>query len=318
MPTIITDDGVKLAYIESGSGFPMLFLHEYAGDMRSWEPQMRFFARRYRVIAFNARGYPPSDVPGDPTAYSQERACQDVRAVLGGLGIARAHVVGLSMGGFAALHFGLCYPPLAASLVAAGVGYGAGRAGERARFRAAAEATAAAIRAEGMAKYAARYSHGPTRLRFRDKDPRGYGEFQAALAEHSTQGSVLTMLGVQRMRPNLYEIEDRLRRLETPTLIVCGDEDEPTLEPGLYLKRTIPGAALLTLPQTGHTMNLEEPAAFNQAVLEFVSMVEAGRWTRRDPASRSGAILGAALTPDLSPPTPLPQGEARMAGERAK
>ena len=98
-----TDDGVKLYYEESGSGAPLVFVHEYAGDYRSWEPQMRFFARYYRCIAFNARGYPPSDVPEDPEKYSQARARDDIRAVLDHLQIDKAHICGLSLGGVVAI-----------------------------------------------------------------------------------------------------------------------------------------------------------------------------------------------------------------------
>ena len=298
MPTVTAEDGVKLAYTEAGRGMPIIFVHEFAGDMRSWEPQLRFFSRRYRAIAFNARGYPPSDVPGDPAFYSQERATDDIRAVLRGLGIARAHVVGLSMGAFATLHFGLRHAKMAISLVAAGVGYGASPAGDpggvRARFHSEVEATAAGIRAEGMEKRALTYSRGPARLQLLEKDSRGHAEFAAMLGEHSTEGSALTMLGVQRARPNLYDLADRFRTMQVPTLIVCGDEDEPTLEPGIFLKRTIPMAGLLTLPRTGHAINLEEPALFNEAVLHFLTHVASGRWTARDPATEGAAILSAA------------------------
>src|SRR6185437_11282534 len=96
-----TDEGVRLYYEEVGSGVPVIFVHEFAGDHRSWEPQLRHFARRYRCIAYNARGYPPSEVPEDPERYSQARARDDILAVLDRLGIERAHVVGLSMGAFA-------------------------------------------------------------------------------------------------------------------------------------------------------------------------------------------------------------------------
>src|ERR1700757_4743357 len=125
MPHLTADDGVKLYYEEVGSGIPIIFVHEFAGDIRSYELQIRYFARRYRCIVYNARGYPPSDVPEDPARYSQERARDDIRAVLDGLGIAKAHVVGVSMGGFATLHSGLSYPDRALSLVVAGCGYGA-------------------------------------------------------------------------------------------------------------------------------------------------------------------------------------------------
>jgi pimeloyl-ACP methyl ester carboxylesterase len=120
MPSIRTEDGVDLHYIEAGEGTPLLFVHEFAGDARSWEPQMRFFARRYRCIAYNARGYPPSDVPHDQAKYSQDRATDDIAAVIKALDLAPAQVVGLSMGAFAALHLGLRHPHLARSLTAAG------------------------------------------------------------------------------------------------------------------------------------------------------------------------------------------------------
>jgi pimeloyl-ACP methyl ester carboxylesterase len=292
MPKVRAGDGVELYYEEAGSGTPMLFVHEFAGDHRSWETQLRFFARRYRCVAFAARGYPPSQVPSDPAAYSQARAADDIAAVIRGLRLGPTHVVGLSMGAFATLHLGLRHPELARSLVAAGVGYGAAP-DRRAQFQAEVDATAARIRAEGMEAMSKVYSRGPTRLQFEQKDPRGYREFQAQLAEHSTEGSALTMLGVQRERPSLFDLEAGFRGYTTPTLIICGDEDDPTLEPGLFLKRTIPTSALLVLPKCGHTMNLEEPDAFNRAVLDFVTMVDAGRWTSRIPETLSGAIIAA-------------------------
>ena len=103
----ITEDRIRLYSEETGKGRPLVFVHEFAGDLRSWEPQVRHFGRRYRCIAFNARGYPPSDVPESPTAYSQALAAGDIKAVLDHLAIDRGHIVGLSMGGFAVLHFGL-------------------------------------------------------------------------------------------------------------------------------------------------------------------------------------------------------------------
>ena len=141
MPHLTTDDGVKLYYEEVGSGVPIVFVHEFASDTRSWELQVRHFGRRYRCIAFNARGYPPSDVPDDGEKYSQACARDDIRTVLDALKIDKAHIVGLSMGGFATLHFGFTYPNRARSLVIAGCGYGA-EPSKRAQFAAEAEASA--------------------------------------------------------------------------------------------------------------------------------------------------------------------------------
>ena len=175
MPHLTTDDNVKLYYEESGSGVPIVFVHEFAGDYRSWETQVRHFSRSYRCIAYNARGYPPSDVPSDGERYSQDRARDDIRAVLDALKIDKAHIVGLSMGGFAALHFGFTYPQRAHSLVVAGCGYGAAP-NQRQQFADEAEAAARKFE-EGMAKAAQAYALGPTRVQFQNKDPRGWQEF---------------------------------------------------------------------------------------------------------------------------------------------
>jgi pimeloyl-ACP methyl ester carboxylesterase len=280
MPTLKTDDGVKLYYEETGSGVPIVFVHEFAGDYRSWEPQVRHFSRRYRCIAYNARGYPPSDVPADVERYSQQRARDDIRSVLDGLAIQRAHVVGNSMGGFAALHFGIAYSDRALSCVVAGCGYGAHPA-QYAQFQAQSRALAKTMLEEGMAKVAATYGHGPARLQLQGKDPRGFAEFIRNFSEHSALGSANTMLGYQARRPSLYELTADMARIEAPVLIVAGDEDDPTLEPSLLMKRTIPGAALAVLPGSGHMTNLEEPALFNRLLEDFFHQVESGRWTGR-------------------------------------
>ena len=291
MPFAETDDGVKLHYEETGQGAPVIFVHEFAGDCRSWEPQARAFARRNRCITYNARGYPPSDVPEDGAMYSQAWACADIKAVLDHLGIERAHVVGLSMGGFATLHFGLTHPGMALSLVVAGCGYGA-EPDRRAKFRAEAAATADLIEAEGMEAFAAIYGAGPTRVQFQNKDPRGWAEFVRMLGEHSATGSALTMRGVQRERPSLWDLEDGLRALDVPTLILTGDEDEPCLLPGVFMKRAIRTAGLVVIPKAGHNVNQEDTAAFNRAVADFHAAVEAGRWEARDPRSVTESILG--------------------------
>jgi len=291
MAHVKANDGVRLYYEESGRGNPIVFVHEFAGDARSWEPQLRYFSRRYRCIAFNARGYPPSDVPADREAYSQDRARDDIRDVLDGLNIDKAHVVGLSMGGFAALHFGFTYGERAHSLVVAGCGYGA-EPDKRQQFAAEAEAAAANFEAMGMAKAAEGYALGPTRVQFQNKDPRGWAEFRDQLAQHSTEGAAGTMRGVQKRRPSLFDLSDKMKTIAVPTLIMTGDEDWPCLEPGLLMKRMIPTAALVVMPNAGHAINLEEPAAFNQHLADFFHAVEAGAWPKRDPRAMASAILG--------------------------
>src|SRR6266508_4669257 len=276
MPHLTTDDGVKLFYEEVGAGVPVVFVHEFAGDCRSWEAQLRHFGRRYRCVAYNARGYPPSDVPDDAERYSQDRARDDIRSVLDALSIDKAHVVGLSMGGFAALHFGFTYPARARSLVVGGCDYGAAP-DKRRQFAEETEAVARRIEEAGMAKAAEAYALAPSRVQFQNKDPRGWREFADQLARNSTQGSARTMRGVQKRRPSLFDLVERMKTITAPALLMT---------------RTIMSAALVVMPNTGHTLNLEEPAAFNAHLDLFFQMVDAGRWPNRDPRALSGHILG--------------------------
>jgi len=295
MPYATTPDGVRLYYEETGAGKPLIFVHEFAGDLRSWEHQLRHFGRRYRAIAFDARGYPPSDVPESPASYSQTVAADDIKAVLDHLGIDKAHIVGLSMGGFATLHFGFRHPQRALSLCVAGCGYGAEPA-ERPRFCAEAEAIAALLKAEGMAAFAERYACGPARVQLENKDPRGFAEFKRMLSEHSALGSANTQLSVQRERPSLYDLVEEMRRLTLPALVLSGDEDAPCLQPGILMKRNIPSAAFAVMPNCGHAINLEAPDEFNRILGDFLAQVDAGRWPMRDPRAVSASITGIETT----------------------
>ena len=291
MPFITSDDNVRLQYEEVGSGTPIVFVHEYTGEARSWEPQLRYFARRHRCIAFNARGYPPSDVPENPASYSQARARDDIRAVLDGLKIAKAHICGLSMGGYATLHFGLAYPERALSLLVAGAGYGSER-DQREKFRHEATVIAGKLDKDGITAFAEVYAHGPTRVQYEAKDPRGFAEFKRWLSEHSARGAALTQLGVQRERPSIFDLEAEIAKLRVPTLVMSGDEDWPCLLPGIFIKKLCPTAALMVLPNAGHAVNIEEPAAFNAALADLIAHAEAGRWPLRDPRAMSQSITG--------------------------
>jgi len=290
MSFAITDDGVRLHVEEAGEGTAIVFVHEFGGDHRSWEPQVRFFSRRHRAIVFAARGYPPSDVPETPDDYGQARAVKDIVAVMDHCGVDRAHVVGLSMGGFAALHFGLTFPERARSIVVAGAGYGAEKQYEE-YFRGVSEEVARQFEAQGAEAFSRVYGMAASRIPFLVKDPRGHAEFMRMLGEHSAKGSANTMRGVQMRRPSIYDLEDGMKAMTVPTLIVSGDEDDHCLQPALFMRRTIPASGLLVLPKTGHTINLEEPDAFNRALAEFVAQVEAGRWLPRDPRSQPSEIM---------------------------
>lgn len=291
MPYATTDDGVRLYFEETGKGRPLIFVHEFAGDMRSFEPQMRHFGKRYRTIAFNARGFPPSDVPEQASSYSQARAADDILSILDHVGEKQAHIVGLSMGGFATLHFGMRHHDRASSLCIGGCGYGA-EPEKRDGFKAEADLIAKTLLTGDMPAFAEKYAYGPTRVQFENKDPRGFAEFKTMLGEHSALGSANTQTGVQKERPSLFTLVDEMKRITVPTLIITGDEDWPCLLPGILMKQSISSAALSVMPNAGHTINIEEPDEYNRIVGDFLNHVESGRWPMRDPRAVSTSITG--------------------------
>jgi pimeloyl-ACP methyl ester carboxylesterase len=284
-------NGVELYYEDTGQGFPVVFCHEFAGDYRAWDLQVRAFARRFRCITYSQRGFPLSSVPDDLDAYTQDLLIEDLRALLAHLGIEQAFIVGFSMGGSVVLNFALRYPALCRAITVVGTGAGATN---RERFEHDIDEVVDLIRSRGMHEFAERYAEGPTRQPFKRKDPHGWSVFREQLAEHSAVGQTLTMLGVLRRRPSVLSLGSELEALRVPTLIIIGDEDEPCVDVAVFLKRRIATSGLLVVPQSGHTVNLEEPAVFNAAVLEFLHMVEADRWATR-------ASVSTSLLPDAGP-----------------
>ena len=277
MPTF-SANGVNIYYEVTGEGYPLVWSHEFGGSYESWETQVRYFTRRYRVITYAARGWPPSDVPSDPEAYTQEHVVNDLYLLLRHLGIEQAHIGGLSMGGSVALNFGIAHPEMARSLIVAAAGSGTTN---REEFLASGQALCDRLISQGMAAVAGEYGMTDNRIQLLRKDPQGWEEFHRLLASHSALGSALTFRGFVMNRPTIYALEDKLRGLQVPTLIMIGDEDEPCIEPAIFMKRNIPRSGLTVFPQSGHAINLEEPDLFNRTVLDFLTAVEAGRWAER-------------------------------------
>lgn len=283
-------NGVRLYYEQAGTGTPIVFVHEYADDLYSWEAQLRYFSRRYRCIAYNARGYPPSDVPESLSKYSQAIATDDIANVMRHLKIRKAHIIGFSMGGYAAVHFGLRYAQMALSLTAIGVGYGSDP-DKREQFLRDSETMARRFEELGTAEAIEPYQVGPARIQFQNKDPRGFAQFCEAFAKHSALGSANTLRGVQAKRPTIYSLKRGLSQLKVPLHVMSGDEDEHCLEPGVFIKRVCPAAWLTVVPGTGHAVNLEEPALCNRLMAEFLAQVDAGRWRPRDVRSLNKSTM---------------------------
>jgi 3-oxoadipate enol-lactonase len=284
MPFATTHDNVQLYFEEAGSGTPIIFVHEFAADYASWEPQMRYFSRTHRCITYSARGYTPSHVPDDDGDYTYEHFRDDAIAVLDHLKIDKAHFVGLSMGAYSSLQAGLHAPQRVSSLTLAGIGSGF----ETSRlngFREQCRNHALEFEREGPTAITRLAGMGPGRISFLVKDPRGFRDFHDALGEHDANGSAHTMRIFQGTRPPLSDFEKQIHALTLPTLIIVGDEDDSCIEASLFLKKQIATSGLAMFPKTGHVLNLEEPALFNETLERFLVQAEAGRWTARDPRS---------------------------------
>ena len=283
-------DGVKIYFEETGSGAPILFLHEYGGDKRSWEPQVRHFSRDHRCIVMCARGYPPSDMPDDETLYGQDHANADAIAVMDAAGLEQAVVIGLSMGAYTGLRLAIHHADRVQELVAASGGAGSPKAGEK-LFREEAFALSEKYLDEGI-MLADTFANGPTRTQLKRKDIRGWEEFRDQLAEHPAIGAAYTLRHVQGGRPSLYDFEDAFKACRVPTLLMVGDEDDVCLDVIVWLKRAMPTAGLRVFPKSGHLINLEDPATFNAEIDDFLKQTRAGVWPVREAFDGNYAGIG--------------------------
>jgi pimeloyl-ACP methyl ester carboxylesterase len=276
MPYLTTPDRVRLYYEECGSGTPIVFVHEFSGDLRSWDAQLQHFNRRYRCIAFNARGYPPSDVPERVSSYSTRNAVDDIAHVMRHLKVSKAHIVGCSMGSQSTLHFGLTHPRLAISLTCIGAGSGSNYKTQAEQKRAA-FANAKRYEDEGLENVLAGLRKASNRVRLKYKNPLAWEEFGRRFLEHSPRGSANIQRGIQAVRPPIQSLGTKIRALKVPIHMVVGDEDAGAIEPSLFVKRNCAAARLSMFPATGHLVNLEEPEIFNRLTEMFFADVEAGR-----------------------------------------
>jgi len=264
--------GIRLYYEDAGRGDAIVFVHEFSGDLRSWEPQLQHFVRDHRCIAYNARGYAPSAVPSARHHYSQALAIEDLRAVFRHCRIAKAHLVGCSMGAQTALQFALTYPRLLKSATLVGCGAGSGTTPEaRANYLRETEAQAQRFERDGAAAVLERVCRAANRTRLKAKNPRAWADFRRRFVEHEGAAKAAVLRGIQAKRPSLYTLGNKLGRLTVPLQIVCGDEDTNSLDASLFLRRTCPHARLAVVPATGHLVNQEEPELFNRLVRDFIA-----------------------------------------------
>jgi len=276
----VQSDGARLYYEVAGTGIPIVFVHEFSGDLWSWEKQIQYFSRRYRCIAFNARGYPPSDVPAQLSRYSHKHAVDDVAVVMRHLRVSKAHIIGCSMGSRTTLDFGLAYPRMALSLTMIGIGSG-GDPRNKAAFLRQTEARARLYEQGGLAAVLKGLRVAANRVQLKRKNPRAFEDFCRRFMQHSAQGCANISRRVQGRRLSLFSMEKPLRRLKAPSHVIVGDEDPGAINSGLFMKQVSPAVRLSVVPATGHLVNLEEPDLMHQLSEDFFALVESGQWRPR-------------------------------------
>lgn len=261
----VTIDGVEIAYREYGKGVPIIFAHEFAGDMSSWEEQIKYFEKTNRVIVYNAVGYPPSDVPEAIELYDRSQQIKNLKGLIVSLGLPKANLVGLSMGAHMALGFALEYPDYLFSLVLAGAGTGSS---EVVDYRQEMEERAGLLEKNGMLGLVS-YTESDVRIGFKQRNPEEWSKFSQNFLAHSAIGSAKTLRGYQARRPSLYSLEDEIVQISLPTLLIVGDEDLPCVEPAKFMHSKIRNSSLVLFARSGHAVNIEYPDQFNACLYNF-------------------------------------------------
>jgi pimeloyl-ACP methyl ester carboxylesterase len=245
-------NGIEIDYAVSGRGPAVLLSHGYSATRRMWEGQHRPLEGRYQVISWSMRGHGQTESPDDPSKYSAELTVADMEALLRHLGVERAVVGGLSLGGYVSLAFYLAHPEMVRALVICDSGPGYRNAEARAAWNQRAHERAAELETRGLDALSERGR-----------------EMREAMGDHrSAQGLAHAARGMLAQEGS--HVIDGLPAIRVPTLIIVGDQDQPFLAPSEYMAKKIPGARLEVIPGAGHSSNLDQPEAFNRALSDFL------------------------------------------------
>jgi len=246
----LTRDGVCIYYEEHGSGPAVLLSHGYSATSQMWRGQVSALKDRYHVITWDMRGHGLTDSPDEPSRYSEAHTVADMAAILDACGEEEAVIGGLSLGGYMSLAFHIAYPERTRALMLFDCGPGYRNPVGREGWNKTAMARAEALEAKGL-------------------DALG-GSAEVRVATHrSAQGLAHAARGM------LAQFDARamesLEHIAVPTMVLVGANDEPFLGASDYMAKKIPGAQLVTIPDAGHAANIDQPAAFNEAVESFLA-----------------------------------------------
>ncbi|HEY8491149.1 MAG TPA: alpha/beta fold hydrolase [Dehalococcoidia bacterium] len=244
-------NGIDIHYEDRGQGPPVLLTHGYGATGAMWRPQVDALTDRYRLITWDMRGHGGTESPEDPAAYSEALTVEDMRALLLHLGVRRAVVGGLSLGGYMSLAFWLAHPEMVRALVLCDTGPGYRNPAGREQWNQMAERRAVALEEGGV-----RALGSSTEVT------------ETARLHRSAQGLAHAARGMLKQFDS--RVIEALPRIDVPVLILVGERDQPFLAPSDYMERAIPGARKVVVPAAGHAANLDNPEAFNAALLAFL------------------------------------------------
>ncbi len=272
MSTIQTRDGCSLFYEDQGEGEAIVFVHEFGGDYRSWTHQVAHFEAAFRCITYSARGFKPSSVPAQRSAYGQAQASADLLALLDGLGLEAVHLVGASMGSFTSLDFALDHAGRVRSLTLVGISSGPRDEEERETYRSG-WVTPEVRRREAQREAGAVsvLEEDPAYRRFQSANPESWRRYVANLREQSVSGALHVLQTLHWNRRSLWKDRERLANLSLPVLLVMGDEDYYLVdETNRFLNDVVPDSRLHVFAGTGHLVNIENARSFNELLHCFL------------------------------------------------
>jgi pimeloyl-ACP methyl ester carboxylesterase len=249
-------NGIEIDYQASGAGPAVLLSHGYSATRRMWDAQHAALGETHRVISWSMRGHGETESPADPTQYSADLTVADMRALLGHVGVERAVIGGLSLGGYVSLAFYLAHPEMVRALVICDSGPGYRSADARAAWNQRAQERAVSLETRGLEALG------------KSREVR-----ESATLHRSAQGLAHAARGMLAQEGS--RVIDGLAGITVPTLVIVGDQDQPFLAPCEYMAKKIPGARLEVIRGAGHSSNLDQPEAFNRVLLDFLGSLPA-------------------------------------------
>jgi len=266
--------GVRIHYKDEGQGYPVLFMHGFASDLQSWDEQVPVLVDKYRVVRYDCRGHGGSESPDHQDDYSQEILVDEALGLLDAIGLDKAHVCGLSMGGGTALNLALKHPDRVSAAIIASTGAGSGA---EESFLEGFKALTDMLDRGDLESFAKTLASSPVAAVFSKLRPDLIETTKERRMRNNPGGLAHIIRGAIMRRKSIFALEDQLKNMKVPALIVAGELDQACRGPADFMGRHIPRSRLVVFPETGHVVNLERREDFNREMLGFLDDVACGR-----------------------------------------